>query len=345
MNSNKNIIWLDNLRILSTLAVVIIHSSVNILFKFEKVSLEHWWVANFYDGFFRFCVPIFVMLSGALILPKEEEIPVFLKKSFQRILLPFFFWHSVYMFFNWQVRYRGKHFNFDQGLAWIIKQFQGYSSYHFWYIYMLIGLYLFIPIIGKWIRKASEREIEYFLGIWLISLLINYSEFWGFSATVKLPYFSGYLGYLVLGYYLRFKNFHPQKTLVFSILAIILGSLITLFGAYWETAAANKLQGAYYLYFAPGVVLSTIGVFLFFKYQTWVWNFIKPFFAFVSQMSYGIYMAHIMVLFYLAKIGVYHSMLHPIFGIPLTAFVCLCASGVVVYVLRKIPFVGKWIAG
>jgi surface polysaccharide O-acyltransferase-like enzyme len=345
MDSNKNIIWLDNLRVLSTLAVVIIHSSVNILFKFEKVSLEHWWVANFYDGFFRFCVPIFVMLSGALILPKEEEIPVFLKKSFQRILLPFFFWHGVYMFFNWQVRYKGKHFDFSHGLEWVIKQFQGYSSYHFWYIYMLIGLYLFIPIIGKWVRKGSERELEYFLLIWLISLVINYADFWGFSWTVKLPYFSGYLGYLILGYYLRFKEFNPKKAMVFSLVAILIGTLITLFGAYYESVAANKLQGSYYLYFAPGVVLSTMGIFLFFKYQTLEISILKPLFHFISQYSYGIYMAHILVLFYLAKLGVYHGMVHPIFGIPITAFICVFVSGIIVFFLRKIPFIGKFIAG
>ncbi|MHA8049537.1 acyltransferase [Aquirufa sp. ROCK-SH2] len=344
MPSNKNIIWLDNLRVLSTLAVVIIHSSVNILFKFEKVSLEHWWIANFYDGFFRFCVPIFVMLSGALILPKEEEIPLFLKKSFQRILVPFFFWHCVYMFFNWQVRYRGKHFQFDQGLNWIIQQFQGYSSYHFWYIYMLIGLYLFIPIIGKWVRKASEREIEYFLLIWLITLLINYSEFWGFSTTIKLPYFSGYLGYLILGYYLKMKEFNPKKAMYFSLMAIVLGSSFTLWGAYVATVEMNKLQGQFYLYFAPGVVLSTMGVFLFFKYQTIQLRILKPFFQFVSSHSYGIYMVHILVLFYLAKLGIYHSMLHPIIGIPLTALSCVVVSGTIIFLLRKLPF-GNYFAG
>jgi surface polysaccharide O-acyltransferase-like enzyme len=209
---------------------------------------------------------------------------------------------------------------------------------------MLIGLYLFIPIIGKWIRKASEREIEYFLLIWLITLLINYSEFWGFSTTVKLPYFSGYLGYLILGYYLKIKDFDPKKAFLFSILAILIGSTFTLWGAYLSTAKMNHLQGHYYLYFAPGVVISTIGIFLFFKYQSLRIPFLRPFFQFVSKHSYGIYMVHILVLFYLAKVGIYHSMLHPIVGIPLTALSCILVSGTIIFLLRKLPF-GNYFAG
>lgn len=132
--------------------------------------------------------------------------------------------------------------------------------------------------------------------------------------------------------------------MIFSILAILIGSTFTLWGAYVSTAKMNHLQGHYYLYFAPGVVLSTIGIFLFFKYQSLRIPFLKPFFQFVSKQSYGIYMVHILVLFYLAKVGIYHSMLHPIVGIPLTALSCILVSGTIIFLLRKLPF-GNYFAG
>lgn len=74
--------WLDNIRAVSTIAVVILHVAAPILYKYGEITEENWNIGNFYDGMVRFCVPVFFMLSGALLLSKDYELSYFLKKDF-----------------------------------------------------------------------------------------------------------------------------------------------------------------------------------------------------------------------------------------------------------------------
>jgi surface polysaccharide O-acyltransferase-like enzyme len=151
------------------------------------------------------------------------------------------------------------------------------------------------------------------------------------------------VGYLVLGYYLSTKQFSVGIKKV-AIALFITGTLWTMLGSYYFTAESGKFYGLLYANFSPSVVLATAGVFLLFRYQNLDIIFLTPFRDWVSSHSYGIYLVHIIVLFYLAKVGVYGQMLHPSIGVPLTAFSCLLISGGIVWVLRKLPLI-KYVAG
>ena len=337
------ITWLDNLRVNATIGVILIHASATILFRFTKVSADYWWFANLYNGGYRYVVPIFVMLSGALLLPREEAIGPFLKKSFSRIVLPFLFYNLIFSLFNWQVRLRGKSFGFSDGMTWLGEQYFSGASYHFWYIYMIIGIYLFIPIIGRWIRSAPDSHIQYFIGVWGLTILFTNPHFPFLKLPIALTDFTGYVGYLVLGYYLSVKEFSVGiKKIALGL--FLTGTLWTMVGSYYFTADSGKFYGLLYANFSPSVVLATIGLFLFFRYQNPNIAVLTPFRDWVSSHSYGIYLVHIIVLFYLAKAGVYGEMLHPSIGVPLTALACLLISGGIVWVLRKIPLI-KYMAG
>ena len=82
---------------------------------------------------------------------------------------------------------------------------------HLWFMYPLISLYLFIPIISPWLEKATAREERFFIGLFLLSTCMPYlnrfvGEVWGqcfWNQYHMLWYFSGYLGYLVLAHYIR----------------------------------------------------------------------------------------------------------------------------------------------
>lgn len=337
--ANGPIIWLTNLRVIATLAVILIHSAANLLLSFHRVPDILWWNANVYNGCMRFAVPIFVMLTGALVLGKEEPYGAFVSKSFQRIVVPFLFWNIFFVYFNWAVRLRGKAFqSVEELIRWIGQQYFTGGSYHFWYVYMVIGLYLFIPIISTWIRQASERQIQYFLGIWLLTILFNNSHFPVLDSPVPLPYFTGYLGYLVLGYYLRHQEFKNLKQIRFWAIALFLiGTAWTLIGTYQLSLRDGKFYGLLYANFSPSVVLSTAGLFLLCKYFPFEIRVLIPLREWISSHSYGIYLVHILVLFYIAKIGIHYKLVHPSLGIPVTAFSCLFISGAIVWLLRKIP--------
>ena len=74
MIEEKKIYWVDNLRFLATISVIFLHVASPIYFQFGKVSDAYWWTAFLYSGTTRFGVPIFLMLTGALILPKNYSI-------------------------------------------------------------------------------------------------------------------------------------------------------------------------------------------------------------------------------------------------------------------------------
>src|ERR1700743_2355755 len=112
----ENIDWISNLRLIALYAVIVLHCTAPVL-RFDKVPLADWWVADFYKGLVRFAVPVFVMITGALLLHKKYEIGNFLKKRLLRVVVPFLFWSLVYIWYSWY----NEDIAFDGGLLADLK--------------------------------------------------------------------------------------------------------------------------------------------------------------------------------------------------------------------------------
>lgn len=338
--------WISNLRVIATISVIILHVSAELLLSsFTNPPNVSWSVANLYDSLVRYCVPVFVMITGALMLPQEIELTVFFQKRFKRVLIPFLFWSLIYIANSFlSDLHVGKTFTPLSAMKTICNDFLFGASYHLWYIYMLIGLYLFIPILSKWIRNCSEKEIIYFLIVWAFTVTIGrISHF----ANIRPLYFTGYIGYLVLGYYLANKSFKQtqKKMVLYALSLIVIGCLSTAGLTYMASVKKGVFYEEFYNNFNPNVMMVAIGVFLLFKFKTPVRN--KPLLkvsATIDQYSYGIYLVHVLVLLYLNKLGINGRFIHPIVGIPITSIICLGFSTLIVYVLRKLPF-GKIVSG
>ncbi len=344
--AKEKIIWIDCLRVISTLAVIVIHTAANLNRQFGHVAPQEWWAANFWQGISRFCVPVFFMISGVTVLGRDLPIKEHFKKPFIRIIIPFLFWHFIYMFFNWYVRYKAMPMGIWDILKFIGNQFQNYSSYHFWYIYTLIGIYCILPVFNKWIKSASKLDLQVFLGIWLLTFLVNNEGLFGTTFTINLPYNSGFIGYMVLGYYLYHFEYGEKIIKKISPFIFLGGAIWVLWPTYLISSTKGNLDLRFYSNFSPGVLMESIGIFLMAKHYQWEWKFavLEKIRNFVSTHSYGIYSAHLLGLFYLAKIGIHFHILQPFFGIPLAGIICLVVCGIVVATLKKIPF-GKYIAG
>lgn len=344
--TKEKIVWLDWLRVLSTIAVIFVHTGANLNKQFGHIELSDWWAANFWQGISRFCVPLFFMISGVTVLGRELPIKEHFKKPFIRILLPFFFWHMAYMIFNWVVRLKMKPMDFWGVIKFVSSQFQNYSAYHFWYIYALIGIYCILPIFNKWINKASKFEIEVFLGLWLLTFLVNNEGLFGWKFRIDLPYNSGYIGYMVLGHYLYQQVYNLKWIKKLSLFMFLLGVGLILFPTYWISQKSGQLDLRFYSNYSPGVFLESVGLFLMAKNYSWNWSkgILVKMRDFVSVNSYGIYCAHLLGLHYLAKIGIHFYVFTPFLGIIVTAISCLIACGIVVVLLKKLPF-GKYFAG
>lgn len=197
--TKQRIYYLDCLRVFAFFLVVLTHSQM------PNISANGMWVS----GISFFCSPsseLFLALSGAILLPVHTDFSSFYKRRFLKLLPPMVIW-SV---FGVCLRYfQGKITGIEavEKLLFIpVKPVEGV----YWFLYVMIGLYLFAPIISYWLRQATKKQVQFFLLIWAINLCLPWlnllkpglynedgSYYWIFC------YFGGFLGYWVLGYYLR----------------------------------------------------------------------------------------------------------------------------------------------
>lgn len=188
----------DVLRAIATVSVVALHAAGPVLYEFGTIATGEWWAANAIDSAVRFSVPIFLMLTGALLLERIEPAGQFLKRRFARLLWPFIFWSVVYL---------GVAMYFSTAdtdiVSFLVRRLKSGASFHLWYVYMLIGIYLLLPVLQRWVAMAGRRDVEYFLILWLVALFAAQSFVAAYLPDFNLVYFSGYVGYPVLGYYLN----------------------------------------------------------------------------------------------------------------------------------------------
>ncbi|MDR2906514.1 MAG: acyltransferase family protein [Bacteroidales bacterium] len=341
------IFWIDKLRILATLGVILLHTSSGTSYNYGNIPNLSWWVGNIFDSAGRFAVPVFLMISGALILSKTyDNIGEYLKKRVVKILLPFLFWSLIYIVKNlFLAFYNGTSMSFIEILKFVIMQFKYGASFHFWYIYMLIGLYLFFPIIGKWIKKSSACELKYFLGIWLLTTFIHFPFISKVFPNVDLAYFSGYIGFPVLGYYLANKtssDFRIEKRR--AILLILTGFLITVLGTFFIAKYNGHFSDTLYKPLSPQIILIAAGMFLLFKSSSRNPQKYSTILLFFSKYCYGIFLIHPFILEIMEKIHIQTSLIHPILSIPLICVLCFLFSMSIIWCVNKLPF-GKYISG
>jgi surface polysaccharide O-acyltransferase-like enzyme len=337
--------WINNLRVIALFAVIVLHTAS--LMEFSKVPLHAWVVADFYNAVTRFAVPVFVMITGALLLHREYEIKDFLKRRLTRVVWPFLFWTIVFVIYSW---YNAEiKFTTD---TWANVNVVGHlfkygAYYHMWYVYMLLGLYFFIPIISKFVRNASEKEILYFLIVWFVVMVLNQPYLSPFVPQIDMHYFIGYLGYLVLGHYLAFKEL-PQGNLkpglvIYSIFCV---AAITI-GTYLFSVNANAISTIMYEPLGPFVVFFSSGIFLLARITKFnlAPSLVKTR-DLIGGFSLGLYLCHAMFLSLMHdNWDIDYQLCNPILSIPLIALGCFISSFILVFTISKIPFIGKYIAG
>jgi len=322
--------------------MVLLHVTSPILYRLGSISLSTWQAGNIIDGSVRFCVPVFVMLSGALLLGRETPIREFLKKRVVRVLLPFIFYSLIYIAYDfWNGR---QTFNKETLFPFVWNKIAHGAAYHLWYIYMIIGLYLFIPIIGRWVRASTRNEIKYFLFIWMGTMVVSHPILFKHKPNFDLSYFSGFLGYLILGYYLSLLKFSSKWKKSYSVLLLLMGIAITVIGTFRYSTGKGSFNPLFYGFLTPNVLLTSVGLFMLinnFSFKSATPEYLRNF---LCRYSFGIYLVHVVVLSELNKAGLNCFYIHPAVGITLTTIVCLFISGVLVYVVSRLPG-GKYISG
>jgi surface polysaccharide O-acyltransferase-like enzyme len=351
VSSVKKIQWLDTLRALAMLGVIIIHVSTPVIKMMYGKNMEYWWIGNILDSAVRFSVPLFLLLSGATMLGKEYNLIDFYKKRILRVLFPILFWMIVYWVYRWlSLNPKSQPHTFYSFIDWCINLFlkEGISK-HFWYIYMILFIYIFVPFIGKGVRKINQTNILYILVGWVIltfackSIPLNLYVWSGDYGSKVLGYFL-YTGYLVLGYFLRRIPVVSFRTRIYAITVFFLSIVNSAILTFYFSKQVHGLDLSIYSYLTINTMIQSIAIFIFVKDYSNKNKIITTFQSTISDYSFGIYLVHIMVLGIFFNNGIFWTMAHPLVSIPLVTLLTLVTSFVIIYILRKIPF-GKYISG
>jgi len=315
-------------------------------------TIEAYWV-GWYTPLCIISVPLFVMISGIFLFP-VNDITAFLKKRFSRIAIPFVLWCIFYALYFYLRGYAS--LNTTLGNIVNIPLNFGAQIGHLWFVYMLLGIYLFAPILSPWIQAASRKSMEFYLALWVVSLTIPYihlvtPEIWGetfWNHTPMLYYFSGFLGYVVLAVYIKRFHMEPRRWNYFAGIALLLvGYAITTYG-FLHRLPTEKVVSKLALtwgFETINVAMMTAGAFLMVKNI----QIKKPDSALIKLVSdiavksYGIYLAHILVL------NAVHSLLNNRIGsaaikIPTIGVCTFIITYIIVKLLSFLPK-SKWLIG
>jgi surface polysaccharide O-acyltransferase-like enzyme len=341
----KNLDWISNLRAMSTISVVLLHVAALYAGNYTiNPNDRSWWIiADIIDGFVRFCVPVFVMISGFLWLSGTETATIFYKKKTLRLIGPFLFWSFICYLFNiFYMKYQSSNVHIFEDFY---HQFRSNSlCFHFWYVYMLIGLFLITPVFQVWIKNVNKKEVKTFLIVWICVLIYENTIFDSIRIGIELQMFYGYIGYLVLGYYLgNHIHLSPKKEKNIGKFLFLGGVIITIVGTYIVSTAAKQFYVKFYEYLTINVLIASIGIFMWFKNIEIKNTYVIIARNSISKYGYGIYLCHVMVLNSFTKYWPWANV-HPLIYIPSLTILTFFLSWSIIYLLNKIPL-GKYFIG
>ncbi len=347
------IAFADLLRVFATIAVIILHLAGSQMSQ-VAVTSHAWQVFNVYDALVRWCVPVFVMLSGMFMLDHSRSLPLskLLLHNCLRIFVCLLFWAGIYAVASYVAA--GGRFSFGGLWAAILAALGGDTHYHLWFLYMILGLYLVTPILRAFCRGASRRDFHYFfvLAFLFASLLPTLFYFWpNATATIHLWYdrldvklVMGYVGYYVAGYYLREYTISRLAEAIVYVLGVI-GAVVTVWGTSVLSRQAGGLVDILYGYFSPNVAAFSVAIVVLFRYVLGVSEerSRRQRLSGVARITFGIYLVHDLFIMILRSLGVTTLSFAPVASVPvLTAVVFLC-SFAVAWLISRIPFVGRWL--
>lgn len=233
----------DLLRIISTIAVVLIHVSASWLDRAIKdISENGLCIADMqapaaiciYNSVSRFAVPCFIMLSGAFLLDNEKnaDYKAFYSKTFGKIGIPAIIFSLLYILYRLLLCFVGENSNIFELLRDIPA---GLPMYHMWYLYMMAGVYAMVPVIIRFKNSISERTFYRISFVFLIMACISSQTADGVRLMWDVGRSFEYLGYFMVGYSIRkmCKNKDNRK----GCIAVSGGLLFELAAAgmvYWQ---------------------------------------------------------------------------------------------------------------
>lgn len=289
----QKIFFIEILRIFACFAVILLHSTGDVMSNTSLYGTRTWDLVNFINASTRFAVPIFFMISGYLAFSstKEHDIKTFLKQKVVRSLLPLFIYSFLYYLFT----NKGAKISV---LDFLFRFVSMDVHYHLWFMYTLIGLELLVPVLKKSVQNLDNKMLWYFFLIAIFPTTIGpfinkLFNIWLFRFE---PLILGYFGYFLLGYILGKTEFSKNKR----ILIYLNGALWILIGYFGNKLLSSNeaidvfFNGGYQInsYF----IASALFIFAKYNFKEFKKDFINSLILNISKLTFDIYLIHAFVL-------------------------------------------------
>ena len=368
-NDSNREMYYDQLRALAIIGVICTHCSCDFFYnnkKFYKPNTTFYRILYLSLG--RFIgIPIFIMLSGALLINKNYSLKTFFFKRFIRVIIPYLFWSVIFVLFTIHFQ----HHKFSKYT--IIKVCfgrKGTVGRILWFIWMIMIVYIGIIIINlilKSIKLKSKNVENIFINFLFIFSLTCYTlnNLGYLRYKNNSGYYIFFIPYSIIGYYLTHIDFIHCKILQLFYMTpnkiIIISFILTVHGymSFTKNVAKKILKTKKPLtnnYFEFKVMLFTSNIILFFRYLPKCQNkFIEKLNDFISKgyigdniisiskCSYGIYFIHYLILKYLqiTYVKLIKNNRSPIIWISFLLISVFNSSWNIIWILSKIPIINQ----
>ncbi|MBM6831326.1 acyltransferase [Faecalicoccus acidiformans] len=330
------------LRTISCLGIVLLHFMSGAIGLYGSVVTQNeLLISKIVLNLLLWCVPCFVMITGALLLDKNKELSIekVLKKYVLRILEALLFCCVIFIIYDTVVHKE------PIGLCLIVEMifdfFLGNSWSHLWYLYLLIGIYLLLPIYKVITSNASDKLIKYLLFIYFVFLsLIPMLEVFRIHIAFYITVSSIYPFYLFFGYALHHEiiSLKRYQSLLMFILSSLCIILLTILNQENMNLDFEPLLNNYSSIF---VVIQSIGIFslvdnIKWKKSAWVKK--------IDVLTFGVYLVHMIFIRSILKYMSINPFLNiPVLNITILVIMIFILSLLVVMALKKVPIINKFI--
>lgn len=341
----------DVLKCICCICVIVIHTASQSISQL-RVDDPNWFGALFWGALCRFAVPIFFMITGALLLDPNKKLTTWqiYERYFFRILVCLLFWalmYELYFIAGYWILYR----QFDP--AWfgdaILNVLTFNHHFHLYYLQVLLVFYVLLPVVRGFVASADRGTLRYVLGVWFtLGIILPYvftfkpfSELEGILSEYPIHLTYSALGYGLLGYYLKTADIQ-RKHLKYFVILFVAGFLCI----YVPTAIISNVKAINYLdlleAFTPPVAILSVGIYgivtCLCKGKT---EADLPFAVWLSKGSFCVYLVHH---FFVMLVRTYLYTAYKtvtILTVPALTLLVLAESLLVYVILKRIPWVNK----
>jgi len=307
----------------------------------SDVGTDYWWIGNLYDSFSRWSVPVFVMLSGALLLTSKEneKFTLFYRKRFSKILIPIIFWSLFFLLWDgFKEALKGNTPTLSDLLSQLLE---GRPYYHMWFMYMIIMLYLFTPFFRQIIKQSNNNQVKFLIVVSFLLTIKHVIEikFFAENSQGSLSSFLLYIPYFFLGYLIRIdKRSFSKKYLG---IVFVISSLLTASGFYYLSTIRDVNAGLYFYEYTSITVIpmAISAMYLLKSCNMPIGNAVLT--QKLSLLTLGIYLIHPIVIDIIRYFKMGPMNFNPIISIPIFALVVFLFSIAISWLISKIPYLKR----